>query len=740
MRRFIAELRRRNVFRIAAAYSLSAWILIEAGSVLLPVFGAGESLFRAYVMVVIAGFAVAVALAWRFEWTPEGVKLDRRVAADAPVQAEPRGQKLNYAIIALLVLALAVSVTFNVLELDTPDGGPGVARRSIAVLPFDSLGSDGENRSFVDGIHDDLLNRLASIQSLKVISRTSVMEYRDTTRNVREIGEELGVESLLEGSVQRAGDHVRINLQLIDAGTDERIWGDSYDRLLSIENIFTIQREISEAVAAALETTLSPEEQASVEATPTSDLRAFRLFREGKQNIYLRRLDTLRKAREQFEEAIALDPAYAQAYAGLAESVLLLWNNHNDLPEAAAVRLTETNLARALELDPRLADAWAIRGLLQSTLWLNDRSGSENVEAETAFRRAIELNANHASAYMWFAALRDNEERLGEAIELYQRAMELDPLARIPYVNLPLIYAKRGEHHAAMQLWLEGARVHSDWPTIYEYVANHLWGMGRLVEAFAWDRKAAELAPGALDSPLRGFAIMLDLGDVERAEALLDAVPREHPLAAMTQAFRAMVEGDYREAMTLFAGYADRGIGPAKGFYTAASDAAILAGDLDQARKYVLLAHPSLAGDAAGAVDRQTLDSAVKLAWIALREGRRQEAASLLETSLALVRRLPRLGTFGYGIRDVQIYALLGRKEDALQAFRAALDEGFRGSIFFDNWPLALDPYIASLRDEPRFVAMVAELDRDLAEMREQLAAAQAAGDLDALRMRAETI
>lgn len=224
MHKFFAELRRRNVPRIAAAYALSAWILIEAGSVLLPTFGAAEGVFRAYVIVVIAGFAVAVVLAWLLEWTPEGVKLDRnieRVAAPAPAAA---GGRLNYVIIALLVLALTVSVTFNVVDRES--GTADATPRSIAVLPFESLGSNSDNEMFTDGIHDDLLTRLASIQSLKVISRTSVMEYRDTSKNVRDIGEELGVESILEGSVQRVGDNVRINLQLVDADTDERLWGD----------------------------------------------------------------------------------------------------------------------------------------------------------------------------------------------------------------------------------------------------------------------------------------------------------------------------------------------------------------------------------------------------------------------------------------------------------------------------------------------------------------------------------
>lgn len=735
MRNLLSELRRRNILRIAAAYALSSWILIEAGSVLLPTFGASERFFQVYVVLVIAGFSAAVVFAWIFEWTPEGVKVDRpeaRAASEAP----PARHRLNYVIIALLAVALGVSLTLNLT--DTAVDVPAAMSRSIAVLPFESRGGNPDDTTFADGIHDDLLTRLANIKALKVISRTSVMEYRDRTRNVRQIGEELGVDSVLEGSIQRSGDNVRVNLQLIDAGTDEHLWAHTYDRRLTLENIFAIQSEISEAVAAALETTLSPDEQLRVAAMPTQDLRAYRLYKEGRQNLYRRQLETLRLARQQFAEAVALDPGYAEAHTGLAESVLLLWNNHQDVAEEEAIAVTEASVQRALELDPDLADAYAIRGLLKHKLWESDRTGSENIAAEAAFNRAIELNPNHASAWMWFASLRSEEERLDAAIELYERAMELDPLARIPYANLPLIYAKRGQDRAAMHLWLEAARIHSDWPTIYQYIAVHLWGMGRLDEAYAWYRKGMELT----DDPAGGtdVGILADLGEFAKAEAVVDAFPDTHPFAPVMPGFKAMLAGEYGSAQEHFVTLIGKGVAPAKFLYDLASDAALLAGDFDAASRYALAADPLLNDDATDTVNRQTARNAVKLAYIYLGQGRQQEANRLLNQALDAIADLPRLGTFGFGIRDVQIYALLGRREDALNAFREALDAGFRGSVLFDGWPLELDPYLDSIRGEPRFQAMVAELDAQVDVMRNRLFEAQAAGDFEALRGRAETI
>jgi TolB-like protein/tetratricopeptide (TPR) repeat protein len=734
MRNFVSELRRRNVLRVATAYALSAWIIIEAGSVLLPTFGASERVFQGYVIVVIAGFIVAVILAWIYQVTPEGVKLDRDADPAAPIDRRSR-QRMNYAIIALLVVALTVSLTFNVSNIE-----PGETTASIAVLPFASRSENPDNRLFADGIHDDLLTRLANIKALKVISRTSVMEYRDTTRNVREIGEELGVESLLEGTVQRIGDSVRINLQLIDARTDEHIWAETYDHQLTMENIFAVQTEISASVADALRATLTPDERVRMASVPTSDLRAYRLYKEGKDNLYQRHLATLRTARRQFEEAIALDPGYADAHAGLAESIMLLTINHQDIPEPEAMRLAQASIDRALELDSNQADAYAVLGLMKATLWAQSRLGPDNVEAEAAFRRAIVLNPNHPSAYMWFASLRDSEERLGEAIELYQQAMELDPLARIPYLNLPMVYAKRGEHGAALRLWMEATRIHSDWPMVYQYVATHLWGLGRLDEAYAWYARATELGAGPGLGGNVDIGILVDFGDLAGAKERLDRFSEAQPAYPFAQGLKHLIDADYAAAAETFSRIIEEQLLPAKYVYDTASNSALLAGDLETAKKYALEANPTLGGDTVSRVNRASAMNAVKLAYIYQREGRERQAFRLLTETLDAIRELPRLGTYGFGIRDVQAYALLGRREDAITAFREAIDAGFRGSIAFDGWPIAIDPYLESIRGDARFVEMLDELESYVTIMRDRVTEAEAAGRLDELREWAETI
>ena len=290
---FVEELKQRNVLRVAAAYALVAWILIEAGSVLLPLFGAPDWLFKAYVVAVMGGFVVALTIAWAYEMTPDGVKLEKNVDRRTYRPTSPR--RLNIAIIALLAIALTVSIFFNVTEIgqQRQAASPSPDRLSIAVLPFTSRSSDSENQFFTDGIHDDLLTRLSDIESLRVISRTSVLEYRDTTKNIAQIGEELGVATIVEGAVQRFGNQVRITVQLIDARMDEHIWSHSYDREMTMANLFDIQSEISSQIASSLRAALTPEEQTRLTSVPTTNLEAYTLYAAGRNNLTLRRFESL---------------------------------------------------------------------------------------------------------------------------------------------------------------------------------------------------------------------------------------------------------------------------------------------------------------------------------------------------------------------------------------------------------------------------------------------------------------
>ncbi len=257
----IAELKRRNVFRVGVAYAIVAWLLIEITATTFPILKLPDWSVTLVTVLVLIGFPLALIVAWAFELTPEGLKRETAVDRTESI-THVTGRKLDFAIIGLLVITVvyfavdkfvlqAEPKQVEVVAEEIPAAEAIEREKSIAVLPLANRSANEEDVFFVDGMHDDILTQISKIRALKVISRTSVMEYRDTTKNLKTIGQELGAATVLEGGVQRAGDRVRINVQLIDAATDEHLWADTYDRKLTAANIFTIQTEIATAIADA---------------------------------------------------------------------------------------------------------------------------------------------------------------------------------------------------------------------------------------------------------------------------------------------------------------------------------------------------------------------------------------------------------------------------------------------------------------------------------------------------------
>jgi TolB-like protein/Tfp pilus assembly protein PilF len=736
---FLTELKRRNVLRVAAAYAVVAWIIIEAGSVLLPTFGASDSAFKIYVIIVLFGFLMSLVLAWVFELTPEGVKLEKNVDRSASIT--PRtGRKLDLIIIALLAVALAISLTLNVTGMRDVEVAALAAadRSSIAVLPFTSRSTDPDNQLFADGIHDDLLTRLANISALKVISRTSMMEYRDTTKNLRQIAEELGVGTILEGAVQQIGDNVRINAQLIDATTDEHIWAKSYDRQLSAVNLFAIQSEISGEISRALKATLTNEEQLRLANIPTGSLAAYNLYTQGRDNLYKRRLDTLLKAREQFEGAIALDPEYADAYAGLADSVMLLLNNHQALPLDEAFEIAEASLDKALSLNPDLADAHASLGLMKLKIWEETRSGPGLEEAEACFVSALELNPNSATAYMWFASVRGTQQRIEEAIDLYHDSLRVDPLGRIPYANLPGLHALRGQNEEALDLFVKAVEIHPDWPTAHQNLAQHLHSLGRMDEAVAWGMKGRELST----DPIGGASMVgpyIEFGEFDKILKIFSGVSADHPMYPYGLGMEKAFQFDFAGAADIIENGIEGVESPRRFEFNLIASFSMLAGDFHKARKYAELSNPDFVADADPQIDAFNVANVIRYAFILQNLGEKGRADALLEMALSVVRTLPRIGLAGHGIRDVQILALQGRTIDALAALREAIDEGFRGTVASNGWPMAIDPYLDSLRGQPGFQAMVGELDDAIAAMQQRVAQAEQDGNWNELRALVES-
>jgi TolB-like protein/Tfp pilus assembly protein PilF len=431
----IAELKRRNVFRVGVAYGIVAWLLVEVASVVLPTFGAPDWVMKVVTFLVILGFPLALILAWAFELTPEGIKLDSAADSTAPVTHKTRS-KLDFAIVGLLVLAVVyIAVDKFLLEPElepvevvaelVPATNPVAVEKSIAVLPFINMSADSENEFFSDGIAEELLNVLARIPELKVAARTSSFQFKGQNRNVAEIGRALKVSNVLEGSVRKAGSRVRVTAQLIKVDDGFHLWSDTFDRELT--DIFAIQDEIAAAIANAMKTTLNLSTGGAGNLTGTKSIEAYELYLQGMQNWHQRELSTLRKAEELFLRAIAIDPGFAKAHAGLALTYAVI-SGYSGEPEASYRPRANEAASRALAIDPRSAEALAAMGTVELD---TDKSVS-------LLQQAIAINPSFATAYQWLGESKGMAGNTEEMLHQLQRAFELDPRSRIIGTNLGL--------------------------------------------------------------------------------------------------------------------------------------------------------------------------------------------------------------------------------------------------------------------------------------------------------------
>ena len=366
----------------------------------------------------------------------------------------------------MIGIAVVVLIIDNYIFPDTTVTDPDVAyRRAIAVIPFSNGSIAEENAEFFSaGIHDELLTRLAKISDLKMVSRTSVMEYKDTTKNIRQIGEELQVGSILEGDVQRAGDVLRINVQLVDSLIDEPIWAETYEREFNAANLFAIQGEISTTIAAELKARLSDAEQSRINAAPTESMAALEAYYAGKYELHQRAPDTMLTAIQHFSNSVKIDPQFGPAWAGLAETWLEL-PNYIASVDPMRVRMEATAAAnRAIALDPESPDAaatFAWHELLYSYDWVN---------AEETFQRALAIDASNINALHWYSHLLSWKGQHGQAIALARQAVQADPLSTLMATNLSYILADARQWDEAFDL---GSKVFSNQE--YSSLTANLW-------------------------------------------------------------------------------------------------------------------------------------------------------------------------------------------------------------------------------------------------------------------------
>ncbi len=437
MKNILIELKRRNVFRVAIAYAIIGWLLVEVASVLFPTFEAPAWVMKVFATVVILGFPIAIVFAWIFEMTPEGLKREHEVDRSQSI-TPATGRKLDFVIIGLLTIALIFFVSTHDWGGEGDPGWEEVSTsgiQSIAVLPFVNMSDDPSNEYFSDGISEELLNVLVKVKGLQVASRTSSFSFKDREANISEIAGELNVDHVLEGSVRKSGNTVRITAQLIDVRSDRHLWSESYDR--ELEDIFAIQDEIARNIVEALKVALGTEEEQAIAdaGRPTENLEAYELYLRGRYFWQRRGEANIRQAIGYLNEAIELDPGFARAWSGLAAAYTTLPVYSNE-PYDELTPLAVDAARQALELDDALAEAYAV-------IADASRIAREWSEAEEYYKRAIASEPKDSTSHLWYAEHLAETGRTRESLEQALISYRLDPLnpgtnSNLTFINLQL--------------------------------------------------------------------------------------------------------------------------------------------------------------------------------------------------------------------------------------------------------------------------------------------------------------
>ena len=420
LKNFFGELKRRNVYKVAIAYAVISWLLVQAGSILFPTFEAPGWVMKAFVTMIAAGFPIALVIAWAFEMTPEGMK---RTADVSPDEFIPQWSKRKFAtlIVGLVVIAGGLLI-FQLWRTRYVSMTPSVPEKSIAVLPFENLSEEKANAYFAEGIQGEILTKLAGIGDLKVISRSSTAKYKSKPEDLKTLARELGVANVLEGSVQRAGDKVRVNVQLLDARVDTHRWAKSYDR--DLKDVFAVESEVAQEIADTLRAKLSSSQSDALTAAPTRDTEAYDLFLKGeyeeRQAESVLNSELFDRAQTFYRQALARDPNFALAYARLAYSQLFRHWSVSRLTSAELIEV-KSNIDRALAIAPTLPDAHLALAVFY--YW-------GHRDYDPALREldlVVELQPNNANARGFYAWIYRRRGEWKQSLTAAERAAELDP-------------------------------------------------------------------------------------------------------------------------------------------------------------------------------------------------------------------------------------------------------------------------------------------------------------------------
>ena len=663
------ELKRRNVFRVAAGYAVLSWLLLQVADVLKDTIGLPDLWVKAVLGMLVIGLLPVLIFSWIYEMTPEGLKREKEISPETSITSHT-AKKLDITVIVLLVIAIGVfaidKFTMAPANVAAPapfaDTTPSLnVIPVVAVLPLQALSTDEEGIFLASGLHDDLLTRLARLHAFKVISRTSVMEYAGTTKNLRDIGAELGANFILEGGLQAIGGNVRINAQLINALTDEHLWAETYNRALTTANLFDVQADIAGAIADAMHTALSPGEIEQLGGIPTDNLKAYEAFLRGKDFRGRLTMPAIHGSIAAYREAVGLDPEFGEAWADLSLSLIRqYWEEGAEdgaSPNKALIDEAKHALTRAQEFDPGTASTLQAES---SYYYYGFRDYSS---ALIALGKAEAVAPNDPRVISLRGYLLRRLGRLGEASDALLRAMELDPNSVSLYreTNDTLVAAARcDEAHALIK----------DAIRKYPNDEGIVMGYGSVAAVCDRDMKTA------IDYVLR-----IDVSTLQQLQAVTDIFMYSHDtdkaIKALTDARDSWVQ---RPTISLMI---DNYL---TWLYRETGQQAMAEQALQSARK-----------NARSISDKGTT-SLMQLMMLAAIEGDTEATRRFGDLTIAAMPNDAWRST-EYLHRTGAIYVLAGLMDEAFSTLESIpYDQSYDNLLRLD-----LDPFLNGLRNDPRF-------------------------------------
>ena len=717
----LRELRRKRLYKVAAAYGVVAWLAVQVTDILIPALFLPEWGVRLVLVLAIAGFPLALIVAWALEPNDSrGISGARERLASLL-----HGRRLDYLVMGILGTLIAVLLVnapaFNRVQAASID--------SVAVLPFTELGESAAAGYLGDGIAGELLNTLAGVEGLRVAARTSSFAFRDRQTDIREIGRQLNVDAVVEGTLRTDGDRVRITIQLIDVEDGFNLWSRTYSR--SMNDILDLQEQIARAVVSALSVEFLGDGDAAVTRPGTRSAAAYQRYLEGRVAFHRRTPESLQDAVRLFEQAVELDPSYALAYSGIADAELLRVSYAN-VPLEQAKEAAERAIARALTLNDRLAEPYASLGLLRA------HDGQPGA-AEQAYRKAIELNPDYAMAQMWLGGLLMDQGRLRDANMAFSKARNLDPLHPVINGNLAASLMAMGMYDAGMVIFRRVLDYAPDSAPVLRQMSGWAADFGHLDHSMALARRALALdesEPQNLITMARSHLWLDDLSAAGRWLGEAQSLAGENP---MLFAYRAAFyfEAGQPSALDAYASSqlaAREATAPDARDYKSRSLLAwagrgrVLMHDYDRG---IALLERALETDE-GRRQIKDLEILTFLAVAYQRSAREEAAGEVVAQCEGLLDRSRRQGAGGprAALMEAAVSTLAGRRDEALDQLQLAYDLGWRRHGLIENH-IAFE----SLRGLDRYNTLLRQMREATASMRERVRVAGSGQETRAARV-----